>query len=85
MPTQFQLTAARRRLHPQHGGAAHQRRFNSQPLEGGCAYRNTTSFTIAKFQLTAARRRLHLHAANALHELKVSTHSRSKAAASAKT
>ena len=56
--------------------------FNSQPLEGGCprgAFRFDGGIM---FQLTAARRRLHMAVGLYFAALLVSTHSRSKAAAS---
>ena len=62
--------------------AAGIRRFNSQPLEGGClqyARKNTPNIM---FQLTAARRRLRRAGDGAAHHFLVSTHSRPKAAAS---
>ena len=56
--------------------------FNTQPLEGGCSVATTAQNKNGKFQHTAARRRLLSHIDWMRARYKVSTHSRSKAAAS---
>ena len=57
----FQLTAARRRLPAgERCPDIRLRRFNSQPLEGGCGTFPAPSTAGRRFQLTAARRRLHM-------------------------
>ena len=73
---------------PPEGGCAHrllvQLRlccFNTQPPEGGCLLNVVTTADFAGFQHTAARRRLLDVNANLIPKLKVSTHSRPKAAA----
>ena len=82
-PPEFQLTAARRRLPRQLDPPPPlDGRFNSQPLEGGCA-RGQGRLKVRQFQLTAARRRLQWHTGNIIRSGNVSTHSRSKAAARA--
>ena len=67
------------------GWVSHQRRawhcFNSQPLEGGCDFRQPFGNADGGFQLTAARRRLLGFNKDTEADLLVSTHSRSKAAA----
>ena len=60
---------------------AHQRRFNTQPPEGGCLTSTGGSPPTAMFQHTAARRRLLEARVWAWGRGEVSTHSRPKAAA----
>ncbi len=55
--------------------------FNSQPLEGGCLRGTAADKFGAEFQLTAARRRLRRARRRVAYPFRVSTHSRSKAAA----
>ena len=57
-------------------------RFNSQPLEGGCGGCHQSPACGPLFQLTAARRRLRSVVIVITVDKSVSTHSRSKAAAS---
>ena len=56
--------------------------FNSQPLEGGCQKKRPQIGRKNRFQLTAARRRLPPLPSAAMARQPVSTHNRSKAAAS---
>ena len=56
-------------------------RFNTQPPEGGCAFGAMSERHISSFQHTAARRRLPAGAGAVGFFVKVSTHSRPKAAA----
>ena len=80
-PLRFQLTAARRRLQRYCALAKYLASFNSQPLEGGCPLTVLALLIQIEFQLTAARRRLLPGKRLPGRFLRVSTHSRSKAAA----
>ena len=76
----FQLTAARRRLAKRRGAINPTGRFNSQPPEGGWIIYNKHYILIHRFQLTAARRRLAMPPLRGMGLIRVSTHSRPKAA-----
>ena len=55
--------------------------FNTQPPEGGCSKRYASTHASRMFQHTAARRRLHRYHSSVRFSVRVSTHSRPKAAA----
>ena len=77
----FQLTAARRRL-PLPAAAFDQRlRFQLTAARRRLPSRVVNTITVHQFQLTAARRRLHGVGKTLAGNSRVSTHSRSKAAA----
>ena len=77
----FQHTAARRRLGPTARSIqALHLSFNTQPPEGGWLVHSRLFAAATLFQHTAARRRLGRDDVSCLKSLKVSTHSRPKAA-----
>ena len=79
----FQHTAARRRLLGRSPtGLAHRLRFNTQPHGGGCSVKNCSDHGRTWFQHTAARRRLPCKTIRKFAKNRVSTHSRTEAAAS---
>ena len=80
--TQFQHTAARRRLLPAMSLFVFlARSFNTQPRGGGCLGRINDWRIKSLFQHTAARRRLPKSPHKAVKKGRVSTHSRAEAAA----
>ena len=76
----FQLTAARRRLHPRYSRSARHGCFNSQPLEGGCL-RETEPLGHIHVSTHSRSKAAAGAQYGSLRNFAVSTHSRSKAAA----